>query len=144
MAKFDWQWQNREKRLAAKGLVVFGEACFDLLERLEMIEDSERKEGLQIIGFANGLVVLGALDHLPWCDGGHYIGHDSYMPQLWLPLHLVPNAPLDLLMAALKRRYPVPVLLWPEPKKIIDLHRQFPIQSGVLSLLRERLEGSLK
>lgn len=144
MAKFDWQWQNRQTRLAAKGLVVFGKACFDLLDRLGAIEERERQDGLQIIGFADGIVVLGAFDYLPWCEDGHYIGHDNEMPQLWLPLHLVPNAPLDLLMVALKRRYPVPFLLWPEPKKLVDLHRQFPIQPAVLALLRERLEGSLK
>ncbi|UXM95093.1 hypothetical protein N5853_00040 [Bartonella sp. HY329] len=144
MAKFDWQWQARPNGLTAKGMIVFGPASFDLLERLKAIDDSVQQAALQIVGFRYGIVVLGPLQYLPWCENGHYIGHDLEAPELWLPLHSMPNAPLDLLLAAFKKRFPAPFLLWPEPRQLIDLRRQFPIQSSVLTLLRQELEENAK
>ncbi len=62
------------------------------------------------------VVVFGPPDALPWVDGLLWLGQVPEAPALWLPTTLAPDAPVDLLQAAVLRRTggAAPVVLAPD------------------------------
>ncbi len=50
------------------------------------------------------LVLLGAVEELPWLRGAEYFGHSPVSKELYVPTALAPSAPEDLLLRALTRR----------------------------------------
>ncbi|MBI5501883.1 MAG: hypothetical protein HY907_16690 [Deltaproteobacteria bacterium] len=77
--------------------------------------DDETLACLRAATTSGVLLVIGPAALLPWVDGASYLGRYAAAPLLYLPTALVPNAPLDLLVRAVRRRVPgdAPVALLP-------------------------------
>lgn len=93
---------------------------------------------LMVAAHADLLILTGPADALPWVDGARYIAPRPDAPTLWLPTHLRPDAPLDLLAIALARKLPPAqaqssMLLWPDPAQLVPLHRALPASAAVLA-----------
>lgn len=93
---------------------------------------------LMVTAHADLLILTGPADALPWVDGARYIAPRPEAPTLWLPTHLRPDAPLDLLALALARKLPpaqaaASMLLWPAPAQLVPLHRALAASAAVLA-----------
>ena len=93
---------------------------------------------LMATAHADLLILTGPADALPWVDGARYIAPRPEAPMLWLPTHLRPDAPLDLLALALARKLPPAqaassMLLWPDPAQLVPLHRALAASAAVLA-----------
>lgn len=93
---------------------------------------------LMATAHADLLILTGPADALPWVDGARYIAPRPEAPTLWLPTHLRPDAPLDLLALALARKLPPAqaassMLLWPDPAQLVPLHRALAASAAVLA-----------
>lgn len=125
-------WSRREPPLAASGVVGEGAAALRLARALLLRDDA----GLgRLEGVAGGdlLVVTGPRADLPWADGVIYVGRERADVSVWMPVHVAPSAPTDLLQrAASLRRLTLPVLLLPESGRAVSLADRRPIARGVL------------
>jgi hypothetical protein len=86
---------------------------------------------------------MGAPDDLPWVEGVRYGAPDQDSHGLWLPTHLSPRLPADLLYMAINRRIAQhPVLLWNEPEQIIPLDRPIRITPEALGWLERETDDA--
>lgn len=118
-----WGWRPGANAPEPRAAVAHGTAVARLFARLAGLP-APRRERLTATAAPEWLVVLGPADALPWADGVRYAAPHALAPALWLPTHLEPDAPLDLLWQALERRHArTPLLLWPEPAAVLPLDR---------------------
>ena len=137
-----WQWRPVADAVAPRAAVGHGVAAARLLARLAAMSPNARA-ALAATGTADWLVVLGPGDDLPWVEGVRYAAPCAASPALWLPTHLEPTAPADLLWRALESRHRrTPILLWPEPAVVLPLDRQLPVDDALLSTLAAHLRGT--
>lgn len=130
-------WTAREAALAPSGLVATGAATSLLLASLGRREPAELAR-LSVVATRSLLVVLGANELLPWIDGVRYCAPAPAGPQLWLPTHLAPGLPVDLLQANLVARAGrSPVLLWNEPELLLPLDQAMPLTPALLDWLSQ-------
>lgn len=130
-------WTAREAALAPSGLVCTGAATPQLLASLGRRAPAELAR-LSAVATRSLLVVLGANELLPWIDGVRYCAPAPAAPQLWLPTHLVPGLPADLLQANLVARAGrSPVLLWNEPEMLLPLDQATALTPALLDWLSQ-------
>lgn len=60
---------------------------------------------LEAVFTADGLVLMGPVEQLPWTDGVAYLGRDVAEPRLYLPTTLAPSVPAEWLASALARQH---------------------------------------
>ena len=132
---FPWQWRPAADVAAPRAAVGHGAASARLLARLAALPQA-RRATLAATGTADWLIVLGPADNLPWVEGVRYAAPSATSPALWLPTHVEPTAPIDLLWRALEARHRrTPLLLWPDPAAVLPLDRQLPVDDAVLATL---------
>ncbi|NVD71840.1 hypothetical protein D0T25_13265 [Duganella sp. BJB488] len=128
-------WTAREAALAPQGLVSTGAATPRLLAALARREPAELAR-LSAVATRSLLIVLGANELLPWIDGVRYCAPEPAAPQLWLPTHLAPGLPMDLLQSNLVARAGrSPVLLWNEPELLLPLDQAMALTPALLDWL---------
>ena len=129
-------WLERsEAALEPAGLVAVGQVARQLLLRLQEMQDHELHQ-LSIVTTRNLLVLIGSGDKLPWLEGARYCAPDPIARELWLPTHIAPNLPSDLLQANLATRLKrMPALLWNEPEHILPLDKPITLTSTLLTWL---------
>ena len=136
-----WTWRAASDAPVPRAAVGHGVAAQRLLARLSALP-AARRESLAATGTADWLVVLGPTDDLPWVEGVRYAAPSASSAALWLPTHLEPAAPVDLLWRALEARHArAPLLLWPEPAAVLPLDRQLPASDALLATLAAHLRG---
>ena len=128
-------WHARTDSPAPAGLVAAGPVLGALLRELGRRE-ADSLRGLQVAAMRDLLVVLGTAERLPWVDGVRYCAPLAGVPGLWLPTTLAPDAPAELLHAALQRRTGhAAVLLWTAPDLVLGLDNALPVRPAVLDWL---------
>ncbi len=136
-----WTWRPVAAAAAPRAAVGHGVAATRLLARLAALPE-DRRSALTATGTADWLVVIGASDDLPWVEGVRYAAPGAASPALWLPTHVEPTAPPDLLWRALEARHGRgPLLLWNEPAAVLPLDRQLPATDALLATLAAHLRG---
>ncbi len=136
-----WTWRPVADAVAPRAAVGHGVAATRLLARLAALPE-QRRASLTATGTAEWLVVLGPSDDLPWVEGVRYAAPGVASPALWLPTHVEPTAPADLLWRALEARHGrAPLLLWNEPTAVLPLDRQLPATDALLATLAAHLRG---
>lgn len=136
-----WTWRLVADAVAPRAAVGHGVAATRLLARLAA-QPEQRRASLTATGTADWLVVIGASDDLPWVEGVRYAAPGAASPALWLPTHVEPAAPADLLWRALEARHGRgPLLLWNDPVAVLPLDRQLPATDALLATLAAHLRG---
>lgn len=142
LSTLSWQWRPVAEAVAPRAAVGHGVAAARLIARLAALS-TESRATLTATGTADWLVVLGPGDDLPWVEGVRYAAPCAASPALWLPTHLAPTAPVDLLWRALESRHRrAPMLLWPAPAVVLPLDRQLPVDDSLLATLAAHLRGT--
>jgi hypothetical protein len=101
-----WEGGATDSRTVEPSAVVgLGSVAARLAARLAASDD-ETLGCLRAATAQDVLVVLGPAAALPWVDGVFYLGRLPAAPPLYLPTSLVPDAPLDLLVRAVRHRVP--------------------------------------
>lgn len=122
------------------GLVASGLAAHQVLAQLRTRSDAQLA-GLSAVATRDMLVVLGRPSALPWADGVRYCAPDALHPLLWLPTHMVPDMPLELVLANLiARGARVPFLLWHEPEQVLPLDQDTVLNRARLAWLEQAIE----
>jgi hypothetical protein len=130
-----WAWRPVEVAPSPGAVIAHGDVARRLHARLARLP-SVRRELLEVTAASSWLVVIGAADDLPWADGVRYAAPSALAPGLWLPTHVEPAVPHDLLAQALRRRHErQPMLLWPEPAVAWPLDRAQPASDTVLAAI---------
>lgn len=128
-------WRARTDSVEAAGLVAAGPALHALLRVLRE-RDAAGLRGLALAATRDLLVLLGPESSLPWTDGVAYCAPAPGVPGLWLPTRVAPDAPAELLHAALQRRSGhATLLLWPNPGMVLGLDGAQPLQPALLDWL---------
>jgi len=136
-----WRWRTLPEARVPGAALAFGQAARRLLIRLTKTE-AERRQGWMVAVADDVLVVFGATTQLPWAEGVRYAAPHPDARGLWLPTNEEPNAPVDLLMTALSRSTGrTPLLLWPDPSRVIPLDRQLAASDEVLQSIAERWQA---
>ena len=136
-----WTWRPVEDAVAPRAAVGHGVAATRLLARLPALPEP-RRASLTATGTADWLVVLGTRDDLPWVEGVRYAAPSAASPALWLPTHVEPGAPAELLWRTLEARHGrAPLLLWNDPAAVLPLDRQLPATDDLLATLGAHLRG---
>jgi hypothetical protein len=94
---------ERAEPLAPCAALALDGAAPTLAERLLRFED-ERLVRLRGVAGANFLLVTGAGEDLPWCEGIRYLGRDAEAPALLVPTAVTLDVPLALFERAIRRR----------------------------------------
>jgi len=128
-------WGPRRAPLTPTGQLALGPVSRALGQRL-LGADDEALARLRGVSASGLLIVLGALEDLPWVDGVIYLGRDPGAPALLLPTNLEPKAPLPLVEAALLRRLgrgSPPVAVLPDPALVVGTGSALPIARSSLA-----------
>ena len=133
-------WQARATALAPAGMVVPAALATTLLARLRTGKPLPALSALSAVATRDLLVLLGANDALPWVDGARYCAPHPQAPNLWLPTHLEPALPVDLVQTNLvERAGSSPVLLWPAPELLLPLAAAQALTPSLLDWLAGEL-----
>ncbi len=128
-----WGWRPVKVALAPRAVVAHGGAARRLHARLAGLP-SARREALEVTAAPGWLIAIGPSDDLPWADGVRYAAPCPLVPELWLPTHVEPDVPVDLLAQALRRRHArQPLLLWNEPALTWPLDQVQPASDTALA-----------
>jgi hypothetical protein len=130
-----WAWIEERDKPAAAGVLGWGSVARALLARARSaVEPNVKSPRWQIVAHHQLLMLTGTTECLPWVDGACYAAPRPEAPNLWLPTLERPNVALDLLAAAIGRRYPQkPILLWPDPAQLVPLNRLLPADADVFA-----------
>ncbi|MDC8757857.1 hypothetical protein [Janthinobacterium fluminis] len=132
-------WQARTTALTPAGLVALAPLAPALLSLLRQ-RSAEQLQRLSVVATRDLLVVFGANDMLPWIDGARYCAPDPDARNLWMPTHLAPVLPADLVQSNLiERAGSSPVLLWNAPEQILPLAHAQALTSSLLDWLSQEL-----
>jgi hypothetical protein len=130
-------WIARADALPPGGVVATGAVIAAVLARLQALPP-DGLASLSAVAARDFLVILGPAAALPWADGVRYCAAEPLAPMLWLPTHVAPALPADLVQASLARRTPQwPALLWHEPEQLLSLDRATALAPPMLDWLRE-------
>ncbi|MEM7245890.1 MAG: hypothetical protein AAF533_11135 [Acidobacteriota bacterium] len=114
-------WHQREEPLEVQAVVGLDDVAVQLAHRLLRQPDVlPRLRGLQS---TRVLVVLGALDDLPWVDGLVHLGRLA--GDLHLPTALAADLPDALLSDVFAQRFPgltAPLAVLPDHGHVLSLH----------------------
>ena len=128
-------WRARTDHPEPAGLVAPRPAIGALLRELRRRDPASLRE-LTVSTTRELLVLLGPAARLPWIDGVRYCAPVPGVPGLWLPTRLAPDAPAELLYAALQRRTGhSAVLLWDAPGLVLGLDGGLSLRQNVLDWL---------
>ncbi|MGN6528472.1 MAG: hypothetical protein ACTHL8_18945 [Burkholderiaceae bacterium] len=131
-----WHWRAVDEARAPRAVVGFDLAAVRLRARVAAADAATCAQWAAVAA-PGMLVVLGPSVSLPWAEGVRYAAPHPDEPALWLPTHVEPAVPVDLLWRALERIHGrAPLLLWPEPAKAIPLDRQLPVDEGLLKAIQ--------
>jgi hypothetical protein len=129
-------WSVREEALEPAGLVAAGGSVARAVLATLRAGDTARLRSLSAVATRDMLVLLGPATALPWVDGVRYCAPDPCAPGLWLPTHLAPGLPPDLVQSNLMRRTGGgPLLLWHEPEQVLPLDGALALNGPVLDWL---------
>lgn len=124
----------------AAGQVTQGAAARRVLARLCLRTDQQLST-LAMVATRDMLVLLGRSADLPWVDGARYCAPDPVQRMLWLPTDVVPQLPLDLVLANLAGRGArLPCLLWNDPEQVLSLDQTTPLTRPRLAWLERELD----
>lgn len=130
-------WQARATALAPAGMVVPAALATTLLARLRT---GKPLPALSAVATRDLLVLLGANDALPWVDGARYCAPHPQAPNLWMPTHLEPALPVDLVQTnLLARAGSSAVLLWHAPELLLPLAAAQALTPSLLDWLAGEL-----
>ena len=130
-------WQARATALAPAGMVVPAALATTLLARLRT---GKPLPALSAVATRDLLVLLGANDALPWVDGARYCAPHPQAPNLWMPTHLEPALPVDLVQTnLLARAGSSAVLLWHAPELLLPLAAAQALTPSLLGWLAGEL-----
>lgn len=130
-------WIPRDDALAPGGAVATGATVAGVLAQLRA-RPAEALAPLSAVAARGLLVVLGPAQALPWSDGVRYCAAEPSAPMLWLPTHMAPGLPADLVQANLARRMAQwPALLWHEPEQLLPLDGAMDLTPALLGWLHE-------
>lgn len=130
------QWHPSHTATLPEAAVAWGITRHLLLNRLLQLADTELQQ-LRVVISQHCWIILGEETRLPWVSGLQYAAPSTQAPELWLPTQLVPGICPSLLLANLKSRHQLsPLLLWPEPQRIIPLIHQQALSVSVLAKLQ--------
>ncbi|SFY15287.1 hypothetical protein SAMN03097694_4824 [Janthinobacterium lividum] len=133
-------WQARATALAPAGMVVPAALATTLLARLRTGKPLPALSALSAVTTRDLLVLLGANDALPWVDGARYCAPHPQAPNLWMPTHLEPALPVDLVQTnLLARAGSSPVLLWHAPELLLPLAAAQALTPSLLDWLAGEL-----
>lgn len=120
-----WNWKKNGIAVEPQGVIGFGNTRKKLAERL-LIESEESLSAIYAVSADECLIVFGNSSWLPWVPNINYICRSTEIPDLWLPTVSIPDIPHSLLLQKIQNDTDkTSVLIWPEPKLIIPLHRQY-------------------
>lgn len=137
-----WGWRPVDAAVMPRAVVAHGLAARRLHARLSQLP-SDRREALEVSAAPGWLVVLGTSDNLPWADGVRYAAPAAAAPSLWLPTHVEPEVPVDLLARALNKRHGrQPVLLWNSPAVAFPLDATRMASDTVLAMIASTWQAS--
>lgn len=132
-----WDWRAQDEPPPPQAAVGIGQATSRALLRAVERLDEGAREGLMLTANADVLVVTGAGERLPWCEGVAYAAPCEQAPGLWLLTIERPDLPLDLLQRAIARRHPQsPLLLLRAPPQLLPLHRALPARGELIAQIR--------
>jgi hypothetical protein len=138
-----WSWRPVDTAAAPRAAVAHGLCARRLHARLSQLP-SDRRETLEVSAAPDWLVVMGAPDNLPWADGVRYAAPAAGEPSLWLPTHVEPDVPVDLLSRALQRHHGrQPLLLWNSPAVVFPLDAARMASDTVLAMISSTWQTSL-
>lgn len=130
-------WAARADALPPGGVVAAGSVIPAVLAQLRA-RPAEALASLSAVAARHLLVVLGPKDALPWADGVRYCAADPSAPMLWLPTHMAPGLPPELVQASLAKRTPQwPALLWHAPEQLLPLERAASVTPALLDWLEQ-------
>jgi hypothetical protein len=114
----------RKVPLAPCAALAVGASALALVERLLQLEPPHQAR-LRGVATDDAVLVLGASDDLPWCEGIAYLGCEPETPELLLPCAVAANVPAPLLLRALKARFAAadlraPCAIWLEPALVLS------------------------
>ncbi len=139
MQALEWV-AHHDTALEPAGLVAAGRIARQLLAHLQTIDEQKLRQ-LSIVATRDLLVLIGANDLLPWLDGVRYCAPDPAARDLWLPTHLMPRLPADLLQTNLASRLNrKPVLLWNDPEHILPLDKPLSLTPALLTWLIQEFD----
>ncbi|MCC6536208.1 MAG: hypothetical protein IT162_01575 [Bryobacterales bacterium] len=116
--------------LTASGVYLQGHAARGLARELL----TAPLPPLEAVFIAEGIVLLGPAEQLPWRDGALYLGRDAAEPRLYLPSTLAPSVPVEWLAAALARQHGLhPPYALTESKTVIPLAGARPLDAATLT-----------
>lgn len=134
-----WGWRVAPQPPAPHAAVAWGGVAARLLDRLAHL-DSPQAHTLSGCAGADVVVLLGDADHLPWVDGLQYAAPSADAPALWLPTLRHPDLPHDLMARALSSHHRrAPLLLWPDPDRVVPLDRPSPVSGAWVAHARRVL-----
>ena len=90
--------------LVPSAVLALGPSSLALAARLLQLAE-ERLQRLRGVAGSEFLLLLGAAEDLPWCDGLTYLGREPSAPELLLPCAETSNVPPPLLLRALCERF---------------------------------------
>lgn len=129
-------WHSGHSAPLPEAAVAWGATRHTLLNHLNQLADTELQQLRLVVG-EHCWVVLGETVRLPWVSNIQYAAPSIQAPELWLPTRLIPSICPSLLLRHLKSRHQLsPVLLWPEPQRIIPLIKQHTLSGRVLAKLQ--------
>lgn len=130
------QWHPSHTAQLPEAAVAWGITRHLLLNRLLQLADTELQQ-LRVVISQHCWIILGEETRLPWVSGLQYAAPSTQAPELWLPTRLVPSICPSLLLPSLKSRHQLsPLLLWPEPQRIIPLMKQQALSASMLARLK--------
>ncbi|MDQ1919626.1 bpX5 domain-containing protein [Massilia pseudoviolaceinigra] len=122
------------------GQVSQGAVMRQVLARLALCSDAQL-DALTAVATRDMLVLLGRGAALPWVDGARYCAPEPLQRMLWLPTDVVPQLPLDLVLANLSARgASLPFLLWNEPEQVLPIGQPIALNRASLAWLGQELE----
>jgi len=97
----------------------------------------EQLARLRGVGGVDFLLVLGAVEDLPWCDGVHYLGREPGTPELLSPCAETSNVPPALLLHALSERFEsahlrTPIAVSFDPALVVPVADAQPLSQSLL------------
>lgn len=132
----NWHWRAEGAPPAPQGAIGIGAASRRLLDAVERLRPHAR-ETLALTANDDSLIVAGAAESLPWCEGVVYLAPRAEATTLWLPTHERPDLPLDLLARAIARRHgPAPLAMLRAPRRLLPLQRALPASDALLARIR--------
>jgi MoxR-vWA-beta-propeller ternary system domain bpX5 len=134
----DWNWKKTNDPCEIKGVIGFGNAKQYLAHRL-LKESDKTLSDIYAVSSSHFLLIFGEKTSLPWVKDIVYIKQSESAPDLWLPTVLEPDIPHVLLIKNVQKQLGNnPVLIWPNPKLLIPLNRQFLLNREILTKVIEQ------